>query len=84
MICAGFGKIMGTLARIGLFSAEAHPILKNGKRPTFRMFLCELLKVDSKNMDETLKGEKGILERILSLGFCKEQETATSAAKTIM
>ncbi|XP_031256050.1 alpha-aminoadipic semialdehyde synthase isoform X2 [Pistacia vera] len=80
----GFGKIMGTLARIGLFSAEAHPILKNGKRPTFRMFLCEILKVDSKNMDETLKEEKGISERILSLGFCKEQETATSAAKTIV
>lgn len=84
MICAGFGKIMGTLTRMGLFSTEGHPILKNGKRPSFRMFLCELLKVDSRNMDETLIGEKAISERILSLGFCKEQETATSAAKTIM
>ncbi|XP_044463727.1 alpha-aminoadipic semialdehyde synthase [Mangifera indica] len=80
----GFGKIMGTLTRMGLFSTEGHPILKNGKRPSFRMFLCELLKVDSRNMDETLIGEKAISERILSLGFCKEQETATSAAKTII
>ncbi|KAK3213308.1 hypothetical protein Dsin_018014 [Dipteronia sinensis] len=80
----GFGDIMGTLGRIGLFSAEAHPILEHGKTPTFRRFLCELLKIDSQNADKALLGEKDISERIFSLGHCKEQGTAVKAAKTII
>lgn len=81
MICIGFGEIMGTLGRIGLFSAEAHPLLTPGTRPTFKMFLSELLKIDK---GQALIGEKEISERILSLGHCKEQGTAAKAAKTIM
>ncbi|KAL5853659.1 hypothetical protein ACOSQ3_008777 [Xanthoceras sorbifolium] len=80
----GFGEIMGTLGRIGLFSTEAHPILEHGKSRTFRRFLCELLKIDSQNADEALLGEKYISERIFSLGHCKEQGTAVKAAKTII
>ena len=75
---------MGTLGRIGLFSTEPHPILEHGKTPTFRRFLCELLKIDSQNADKALLGEKDISERIFSLGHCKEQGTAMKAAKTIM
>ncbi|KAH7574490.1 hypothetical protein JRO89_XS03G0302600 [Xanthoceras sorbifolium] len=82
--CIGFGEIMGTLGRIGLFSTEAHPILEHGKSRTFRRFLCELLKIDSQNADEALLGEKYISERIFSLGHCKEQGTAVKAAKTII
>ncbi|GAY37557.1 hypothetical protein CUMW_029940 [Citrus unshiu] len=79
-----FGEIMGTLGRIGFFSAEAHPVLKQGSGPTFRMFLCEILKMDSQKMGEAPLGEKEITERILSLGHCKERETASKAAKTII
>ncbi|ESR66161.1 hypothetical protein CICLE_v10007313mg [Citrus x clementina] len=80
----GFGEIMGTLGRIGFFSAETHPVLKQGSGPTFRMFLCEILKMDSQKMGEAPLGEKEITERILSLGHCKERETASKAAKTII
>ncbi|KAH9652965.1 alpha-aminoadipic semialdehyde synthase [Citrus sinensis] len=84
MVRTGFGEIMGTLGRIGFFSAEAHPVLKQGSGPTFRMFLCEILKMDSQKMGEAPLGEKEITERILSLGHCKERETASKAAKTII
>lgn len=75
---------MGTLSRIGLFDNEAHPFLKNEQKPTFRKFLFELLKVVSEDLDEPLIGEKDIMERILTLGHCKEQRTAMKTAKTIM
>ncbi|KAH9804895.1 alpha-aminoadipic semialdehyde synthase [Citrus sinensis] len=84
MVRTGFGEIMGTLGRIGFFSAETHPVLKQGSGPTFRMFLCEILKMDSQKMGEAPLGEKEITERILSLGHCKERETASKAAKTII
>ncbi|XP_062148674.1 alpha-aminoadipic semialdehyde synthase [Alnus glutinosa] len=80
----GFGEIMGTFARIGLFSTEAHPILKGEKRPTFRTILHELLKIKSEDMDGPLIAEKAITERIVSLRHCKEQRTAVKAAKTII
>lgn len=75
---------MGTLSRIGFFDSEAHPILKNGKRPTFREFLFELLEIASEDLSGPLIGEKNIMERILLLGHCKEQGTALRTAKTIM
>ncbi|KAM3741687.1 hypothetical protein ACB098_07G015600 [Castanea mollissima] len=78
----GFGEIMATLARIGFFDTEAHPILKDGKKPTFRTFLLELLK--SEDVDGPLIAEKDITERIVTLGHCKEQGTAVKAAKTII
>lgn len=84
LFCTGFGEIMGTFARIGFFSTEAHPILKGEKRPTFRTILHELLKIKSEDMDGPLIAEKAITERIVSLRHCKEQRTAVKAAKTIM
>ncbi|GAV73991.1 AlaDh_PNT_C domain-containing protein/Saccharop_dh domain-containing protein/Saccharop_dh_N domain-containing protein/AlaDh_PNT_N domain-containing protein [Cephalotus follicularis] len=79
----GFGKIMGSLARIGLFNGEDHPIFQHEKRTTFRKFLCELLNITSENLEGVLTEEKEIAERITTLGHCKEQETAVNAAKTI-
>lgn len=83
LFCIGFGEIMGTLSRIGLFEPDPHPLLKDGKRPTFRKFLSELLKIESEDLDGPLIGEKVIHERIIKLGYCKDQETALRAAKTI-
>lgn len=81
---AGFGEIMGTLARIGFFSTEIHPVLSNGKRATYRTFLCELLKIESKNMAGPMMGEDDIRKRIVELGICKEEGAAVRTAKTIM
>ncbi|GMN42705.1 hypothetical protein TIFTF001_011913 [Ficus carica] len=80
----GFGEIMGTLSRIGLFKTEPNPLLKDGKRPTFRTFLLELLKIKGGDIDGPLKGEAGIAERIVGLGHCKDQGSALKAAKTII
>lgn len=75
---------MGTLSRIGLFESEPHPFLKDAKRPTFRKFLSELLKMKTEDLDRPLIGEKIIPERIVTLGYCKEQGAAVRAAKTIV
>jgi len=75
---------MGTLSRISLFNNEAHSLLMNGQRPTFRKFLFELLKVVGDNPDELLIGENDIMEQILIQGHCKDQRTAMETAKTIM
>lgn len=80
----GFGEIMGILSRIGLFESEPHPLLKDGKKTTFRMFLSELLKIKSEDVDGSLRGEKAISEKIVTLGYCKQQSTAVRAAKTII
>ncbi|GMY36530.1 alpha-aminoadipic semialdehyde synthase isoform X1 [Fagus crenata] len=80
----GFGEIMGTLARIGFFNTEAHPILKGGKKPMFSTFLLELLNIKIEDVDGPLIAEKDITERIVTLGHCKEQGTAAKAAKTII
>lgn len=79
----GFAEIMGTLARIGFFDTEAHPILTLTKRPTFGAFLLELLKIKSEDFDGTMTAED-IKERILALGLCKVQVTALKTAKTIL
>ncbi|PON49419.1 Saccharopine dehydrogenase, C-terminal [Parasponia andersonii] len=75
---------MGTLSRIGLFNSEPHPLLMDGKRPAFRTFLLELLKIEGDDSDCPLKGEENIVERILRLGHCKDKGTAVKAAKTII
>ncbi|KAM5547089.1 alpha-aminoadipic semialdehyde synthase [Rosa sericea] len=80
----GFGQIMGILSRIGLFESEPHPLFKDGKKSTFRMLLSELLKIKSEELDGSLRGEKAISERIISLGYSKQQENAVRAAKTII
>ncbi|XP_076945258.1 alpha-aminoadipic semialdehyde synthase-like [Bidens hawaiensis] len=79
----GFGEIMGSLARIGFFNSEVHPILTNKDRPaTYRTFLFELLEVN--NSDESVKAEKVITERLLARGICKEDEAAVRTAKAII
>ncbi|XP_038710883.1 alpha-aminoadipic semialdehyde synthase isoform X2 [Tripterygium wilfordii] len=80
----GFSEIMGTLGRIGLFGAEAHPVLKHRERPTFRTFLCALLKINCGSLDAAQIGEEDISERILSLGHCKEQGISMKVAKTLL
>jgi len=75
---------MGTLFRIGLFNDEAHSSLTDERRPTFRKFLFELLKVVSADLDGPLIGENDITERILIQGHCKDSRTAKNTAKTIM
>lgn len=81
----GYSGIMGTLGRIGFFSNEEHPSLKNEKRPTFRQLLSELLKINSEHLNSSpVVVEKLISERIISLGHCKELGTAAKTAKTII
>ncbi|KAJ1418760.1 Saccharopine dehydrogenase, NADP binding domain [Sesbania bispinosa] len=80
----GFSEIMGTLSRTGLFNNEAHPILQKEQKPTFRKFMFELLKVASEDPDGALMREEGIMERILTLGHCKDQRSAMKTAKTII
>lgn len=80
----GFSETMATLARIGLFDTEPHPILTHGARPTFQKFLYELLKIANQDSAGALIGEKEISERISTLGHCKEQANAVKAAKTIV
>lgn len=75
---------MATLSRIGLFNNEAHPILKNEERPTFRKFMFDLLKIVRKDPDGALMREEDITEKILTLGHCKDQRSAMMTAKTIM
>lgn len=82
----GFGEIMGTLAKIGFFESDVSLILtnKDKDRPTYRTFLFELLKIESRSFDESVKPDKLITERIIELGFCKENGTAIKTAKAIM
>ncbi|XVF48812.1 hypothetical protein PTKIN_Ptkin03bG0218400 [Pterospermum kingtungense] len=76
----GFSEVMATLTKIGLFDTESDPLLEHENRPTFRTFLCKLLKMDT----EAVIGEKEITEGIVQLGHCKERGAAVKAAKTIM
>uniref|UniRef100_A0A6N2L6K1 Uncharacterized protein n=1 Tax=Salix viminalis TaxID=40686 RepID=A0A6N2L6K1_SALVM len=80
----GFGEIMGTLASVGLFNTESHPVLRHGQRPSYKKFLCEMLNIVSEIPDGILLGEKHISERIVALGHCKEQGIAVRTAKTII
>jgi alpha-aminoadipic semialdehyde synthase len=77
----GFGKIMSTLAKIGLFDSDAHSIFESGKNTTFRMFLCEFLEIKP---DEALSMEEEIIGQLITAGYCKERETAEQTAKTII
>ncbi|GMH03560.1 hypothetical protein Nepgr_005399 [Nepenthes gracilis] len=78
----GFSKIMGTLAKLGFFDPEAHPILKNAMRPTFETFTHILLGVESDK--KSVMGEKDLAEKISALGVCKEKGTAMKTARTII
>ncbi|XP_078429524.1 lysine-ketoglutarate reductase/saccharopine dehydrogenase bifunctional enzyme isoform X4 [Wolffia australiana] len=77
----GFSEIMGTLASMGLFDAEPHPMLREIPRPRFPALLNNLLKAY-----ETLPlacNDDEIARRIISLGHCKKLETALTTVKTI-
>ncbi|XAR55198.1 Saccharopine dehydrogenase (NADP(+), L-lysine-forming) [Bertholletia excelsa] len=80
----GFGAIMGTLARIGFFNSEASLILKSEKRPTYISFLLGLLGIQNQKLTGIAMGEKDVMEKIVALGFCEEQEIAAKTAKTII
>lgn len=75
---------MGTLARIGFFNTEATPVLKDETRPTYRTFLLSLLNHSTEDSEGLVVSEKWIADKILSLGFCQENETAIKTAKTIL
>lgn len=75
---------METLARIGFLNTEPHPALEYEKRPTYVSFLLGLLGAQSRNLAGKVMGENGVMETILGLGLCKEQEMASKTARTIM
>ncbi|XP_043721830.1 alpha-aminoadipic semialdehyde synthase isoform X2 [Telopea speciosissima] len=81
----GFGETMGTLAKIGFFDTEAHPVLKQEKRPTFDSFLDVLLSIERKNenFEGTTGDEKEMVESLITLGLCKEKSSAVNTVKTI-
>ncbi|XP_048133337.1 alpha-aminoadipic semialdehyde synthase isoform X2 [Rhodamnia argentea] len=80
----GFGEIMGTLAKVGLFDTEAQMILKSSERPTFRTFLLKHLKLEKEDSDKASVGEKEIAQQLLILGHCSEEGTALRTAKTVL
>ncbi|KAJ6792728.1 alpha-aminoadipic semialdehyde synthase [Iris pallida] len=81
----GFSQIMSCLAKIGFFETEVHPLLKQGQRPTFKVFLSDLLKskfsnsVNVEDMEGIIGNEKEMIALFTTLGLCKE----TAAMKTI-
>ncbi|KAH7861057.1 hypothetical protein Vadar_021111 [Vaccinium darrowii] len=80
----GFSEIMETLARIGFFNTKPHRTLDLKNRPTYVSFLLELLKTPNGNLAGKVMGENDVMETILGLGLCQEQEIATKTAKTIV
>ncbi|GAB2291552.1 hypothetical protein Dimus_025806 [Dionaea muscipula] len=78
----GFSQKMGTLAKLGFFNEERHPLLENLEKPTYEIFTSKLVGIQSETC--SVMAEKDIAERISALGACKEQETATQTARTII
>ncbi|KAL6010490.1 hypothetical protein ACLOJK_000923 [Asimina triloba] len=82
----GFSEIMGNLAKMGLFNAEVHPMLKEVNRPTFGSFLDELLEIkttENGGTQRSIREEKEMASRLIKLGHCKEMTSAMKTAKTI-
>lgn len=83
---AGFCEIMASLARIGFFDTEPHPMLKGPEKPTFAAFLNELLHAKN-SPDNKLTGsietDEEIMKSLVTLGHCKDKSTATRTVKTI-
>ncbi|VAI50353.1 unnamed protein product [Triticum turgidum subsp. durum] len=86
----GFSEIMAILAKIGFFDAENHPLLQETNRPTYRIFLNELLNVNNVstsntkvNGEETGGHDDELISRLMMLGHCKEKELAVKILKTI-
>ncbi|XBH64966.1 alpha-aminoadipic semialdehyde synthase isoform X2 [Aegilops tauschii subsp. strangulata] len=86
----GFSEIMAILAKIGFFDAENHPLLQETDRPTYRIFLNDLLDVNNVstsntkvNGEETGGHDDELISRLMMLGHCKEKELAVKILKTI-
>ncbi|KAH9306499.1 hypothetical protein KI387_010903, partial [Taxus chinensis] len=90
----GFSEIMSSLAKLGFFNSEFHPILtqENGVKPTFSMFLQELIKValQDRQTQKELKETQGhgtkltdISEMLLRVGCCKDSTSANKTASCI-
>lgn len=75
----GFSDIMACLANIGLFDTETVPMLKEGKRLTYRDFFKLLIQ---KKTQEIIDDE-GIIRTMVMHGLCKDDETAARTLKTI-
>ena len=78
----GFSEIMGTLAKLGFFDTEAHPMLKDIRRPTFRTFLGEILKTNNDDHSVTINDDE-MARRIISLRHSEEPSKAMKTIKTI-
>ncbi|XP_072952758.1 alpha-aminoadipic semialdehyde synthase isoform X1 [Typha angustifolia] len=85
----GFSEIMATLANIGFFDMEHHPLLKGSQQPTFGAFLNELLNVNSctetrnGSSDGSVGNDEELVGRLIMLGLCKEKAAAVKTVKTI-
>lgn len=86
----GFSEIMAILGKIGFFDAADHPLLQQTNRPTYRVFLNDLLNVNnistttSKGNPEVSGGQNDeLISRLMALGYCKEKELAVKIFKTI-
>ncbi|XP_020531935.1 alpha-aminoadipic semialdehyde synthase isoform X1 [Amborella trichopoda] len=87
----GYSEIMSCLAKLGYFDSDIHPLLKEGKRPTFGTFLEGLLKIKESNDlemfgkfgEEKLGEEKQMVLMLIKSGYCKELSSAEKTVKTI-
>lgn len=77
---------MASLARIGFFETEPHPMLKGSVKPTFAAFLNELLHAKN-SPDNKLTGsietDEEMIKSLVTLGHCKDKTIATKTVKTI-
>ncbi|KAG6488659.1 hypothetical protein ZIOFF_049908 [Zingiber officinale] len=82
----GFSEIMSSLARIGFFETEPHPMLKGSVKPSFAAFLNGLLHAKN-SPDNKLTGsietDEDMIKSLVTLGHCKDKTTATKTVKTI-
>jgi len=89
----GFSEIMSALAKLGFFNNETHPMLTqdiglNHSRPSFSMFLQELLREASKDnqsqKDVTEAGDSteqmDIANILVRVGCCKSSTSANKVA----
>jgi alpha-aminoadipic semialdehyde synthase len=81
---------MAILGKIGFFDATNHKLLEETNRPTYKIFLSELLNVNDVSTSNTkVNGEEPgghddeLISRLMMLGHCKEKELALKILKTI-
>ncbi|KAG1334411.1 alpha-aminoadipic semialdehyde synthase [Cocos nucifera] len=82
----GFSEVMASLAKIGFFDDEPHPMLKGGQRTTFWTFLNELLDtkhsspVNANKPAGSTGDEKEMVKRFLGLHEDEEIPVACLSA----